>query len=81
MEYIQKSMEDDFAQVVGIGLGMWLLIIFILLISGLIGQPTLCFTRCTPKLKTFFCQLGAIFPISGMGGQSEFHLQCWGLLY
>ena len=39
VSYMRDSMEDDYGQLVGLGLPMWLFLIFFVLLSSVWGEP------------------------------------------
>ena len=42
MAYLRKSMEDDYASLVGLGLAMWVFLIMFVLLSSVWGTPLYC---------------------------------------
>ena len=54
VSYMRDSMEDDYGQLVGLGLPMWLFLIFFVLLSSVWGEFFI--TTPFPVLSILFCK-------------------------
>ena len=70
---MRDSMEDDYGQLVGLGLPMWLFLIFFVLLSSVWGEPST--TIPFPVLSILFSEARGNYV--AVGAMAELVMHAW----